>query len=280
VADLPRAPSLGTVTDLFDASAMYDEDYLHFFAAPLTSAAGDDAWTAQHTSATDDPRSDTDVELLWRLAGLAAGSRVLDVGCGHGRIANRLAARGARVTGLDSSPPFLRRARTDAAQLGVDVDYVAGDMRDLSGYAGRFDVLVSWSTAYGYFDDATNQEVLRQLRAALVPGGRLVMELNNLVARLRDFRPSRVAAQRGEHDLLVDRYHLDPRTSRLEVTRTVVRGGTARELTFVVRLFAFTELRDWLLRAGFVDPTVCGEDGEDLAARHERMVVTAAVPPT
>ena len=259
------------MVDLFDASAMYDEDYLHFFAAEDLGPAV----LGEHTSDTTDARSEVDVDLLVDLVGLSAGARVLDVGCGHGRIARRLAARGARVIGLDVSSSFLERARSDATSAGVDVTFDFGDMRDLTAYAGQFDAVVSWATAYGYFDDTTNRAVLDQMRAALVTGGRLVMDLNNITARLRDFRPSRVAAQRGQHDLLVDRYHLDPVTSRLEATRTVVREGRAREVTFVVRLFAFTELRDWLTAAGFTDIHVRGEDGGPLTTRHERMVVSA-----
>lgn len=260
------------MTDLFDASAMYDGDYLHFLAVPINPADG-----------SGDPRSDADADLARRLLGLEPGSTVLDVGCGHGRIANRLAAHGARVTGIDVSAPFLDRARSDAAALGVQVDYRPGDMRDLGDHLvrheGGFDAVVSWSTAFGYFDDTTNREVLHQMRGVLRPGGRLVMDLNNLVARLRDLTASRVAAQSGPHDLLLDRYQLDPATSRLQVTRTVVRDGRARELGFVVRLFGFPELRDWLAAAGFTAVTACGEDGAPLTALHERMVVTATAGP-
>jgi hypothetical protein len=46
-----------------------------------------------------------------------------------GRIARRLAARGCRVVGLDASADFLRLARADAAESGVEVDYVQGDLR-------------------------------------------------------------------------------------------------------------------------------------------------------
>lgn len=245
------------MTDLFDAEAMYDEDYLRLFAVPVT----------------EDAHSDRDVDLIWRLAELRPGMRVLDLACGHGRIANRLAARGCQVTGLDSSAVFLERARADAAELGVEVDYVVGDVRDIP-WSDRFDRVVNWATAFGYFDDPVNRDVLNQVRRALRADGRLVMDLNNLVGRLRGFQPS-LTARHESGDLRVDRFHLDPLTSRLEVERTIVRDGRARTLTFVVRLFGFPEIRDWLHAAGFPVVTGHGEDGGALTADHERMVLLA-----
>jgi len=75
--------------------------------------------------------------------------------------------------------------------------------------------------------------------------------------------------------MLVDRHRLDPLTARFEVERTVIRGGRARTLTFVKRLFGFPELRDWFVAAGFTGVAGHGEDGEPLNAGHHRMVVTA-----
>jgi SAM-dependent methyltransferase len=188
-------------------------------------------------------------------------------------MANRLAGRGCVVTGLDSSPVFLDRARADAAALGVGVEYVAGDMRDLP-WSGTFDAVLNWSTAFGYFDDDANRRVLDQIARVLRPGGRLAMDLNNLVARLVSFQPSRIAT-RDDGDVLADRFRIDPLTSRLLVTRTIVRDGRARQVPFVVRLFGFPELRDWMLAAGFARITGHGEDGEVLHSGHDRMVVVA-----
>jgi len=98
--------------------------------------------------------------------------RVLDLACGHGDLANRLAARGCLVTGLDSSSVFLDRARADAAAAGVTVEYVAGDMRQIP-WTGCFDRIANWSTAFGYFDDTANRAVLDGIVRALRPGGRL-----------------------------------------------------------------------------------------------------------
>ncbi|HEY6739260.1 MAG TPA: methyltransferase domain-containing protein, partial [Actinopolymorphaceae bacterium] len=98
----------------FDVEGVFDEDYLYFYADRV-----------------DDARSEADVDLIWRVLGLEPGMRVLDLACGHGRIANRLAARGCVVTGLDRTALFLDRAREDAARRGVEVEYVLGDMREL-----------------------------------------------------------------------------------------------------------------------------------------------------
>jgi SAM-dependent methyltransferase len=260
--------------DLFDAAAMYDEDYLHFFAAP----AGSTEFAAHGpvVPGTGAPGAAAE-ELTWRLLELRPGMDVLDLACGHGDLANRLAARGCRVTGLDSSAVFLDRARADAAALRVSADYQAGDMRQLP-WAGRFDRVVSWSTAFGYFDDATNRAVLDGIARALRPGGRLAMDLDNLTSFLASYCPSRIVATREGGDMLADRYHLDPLTGRFEAQRTVIRNGQARTITFAKRLFGFPELRDWLLAAGFAAVNGYGEDARPLSADHRRMVIIADLP--
>jgi SAM-dependent methyltransferase len=262
------------VGDLFNAAAMYDGDYLHFFAAP-----GDLSEFAERgpvVPGADFP-GEAAAELVWRLLDLRPGLSVLDLACGHGGLANRLAARGCRVTGLDSSPVFLDRARADAAAAGVSVEYVAGDMRQIP-WTGRFDRVINWSTAFGYFDDATNRAVLDGIVRVLQPGGRLAMDLDNLTAFLASYRPSRVVAAREDGDMLVDRYHLDALTGRFEAERTVIRSGRTRQVNFVKRLFGFPELRDWLLAAGFTVVTGYGEDGQPLTADHKRMVIVAGLP--
>ena len=122
----------------FDFDEAFDEDYLYFYETILTPE-----------------RSDADAALIARLLELEPGSRVLDVACGHGRIANRLAARGCEVTGIDRTPYFLELARADAAERGVAVEYVEGDMRALP-WRDRFDCVVCWFTSWGYFADEDN----------------------------------------------------------------------------------------------------------------------------
>jgi SAM-dependent methyltransferase len=255
--------------DLFDPAAMYDEDYLHFFASAEPSGGP----THGPVVGTAYTGADHAADLVWRLLDLAPGMAVLDLACGHGALANALAARGCRVTGLDSSAVFLERARA----AGTGVEYVRGDMRRLPEWTGRFDRVVNWTTAFGYFDDDTNRAVLGEIARVLRPGGRLAMDLDNQVRFLAGYTPSRITVRRDDGDMLVDHHHLDPLTARFEVERTVIRDGRVRRLTFLKRLFAFPELRDWLTAAGFTGIAGHGEDGTPLTAAHHRMVVTAAL---
>jgi SAM-dependent methyltransferase len=260
--------------DLFDAAAMYDEDYLYFFAAP--DDRGDFAEHGPVVPGAGFP-DETVAELTWRLLDLRPGMSVLDLACGHGELANRLAARGCRITGLDSSAVFLDRARADAAAAGVNVEYVAGDMREIP-WTSRFDRVINWSTAFGYFDDTTNRAVLDGIVRSLRSGGRLAMDLDNLTRFLASYCPSRVVAARENGEMLVDRYHLDALTGRFEAERTVIRSGQTRRVNFVKRLFGFPEMRDWLLAAGFTAVAGYGEDGRLLTADHKRMVIVADLP--
>jgi SAM-dependent methyltransferase len=238
---------------VFDAKGLFDEDYLYFSAARLT-----------------DNYSDTETQLIWELCELAPGMEVLDLACGHGRIANRLAARGCQVTGLDATPLFLDRARRDAEDRGVSVDYVESDMRGLR-WTERFDRVISWFTAFGYFDDDGCRQVLAQVARAVRPGGRFVLDLNNRDWIMREFRPFDVIERDG--DLLIDQRRIESLTGRIVTHRTVVRDGRTRRIPFFVRLFTYTELRDWLLTAGFTQIEGYGQDGAPLSPASRRLVV-------
>src|SRR5687767_12215848 len=135
----------------FDFDEVFDADYL-FFYEPLFADV-----------------TEADVDVIWRLLKLEPDMAVLDLACGHGRIANRLAERGARVTGLDSNALFLDHARRDAASRDIQVDYVEGDMRLLPSTNERFDRVLSWFTSFGYFDDQDNRRVLHEAHRVLRP---------------------------------------------------------------------------------------------------------------
>ena len=219
-----------------------------------------------------DERSERETDLAWRLLGLEAGMEVLDLACGHGRIANRLAQRGARVTGLDRSTLFLERARVDAAALGVNVEYVEGDMRAIH-WRDRFDAVLNWFTAFGYHPDEELHGILRDVRAALKPGGRFALETIHLAAVLARFQPEGITERDG--DFLLERRRYDALRGGIETEFIAIRDGVTSRYPLFVRALPFTELRDWLLAAGFERVEGYGQDGEQLTREHWRMVALA-----
>ena len=153
------------------------------------------------------------------------------------------------MTGLDATPLFLDHARRDAASRGVDVEYVEGDMRVLSWTDERFERVVCWFTSFGYFDDQDNRRVLREAHRVLRPGGRLLIENNNLVELLPRWQSTFVTERDGH--FAIERSCFDPATGRATTERVIIRDGRTRRFMFSVRMFVAGELRDGLLDAGF-----------------------------
>jgi SAM-dependent methyltransferase len=245
----------------FDPAQSFNDDYLWFYEPVLTDELN---------------RRDTD-EIVATL-GLGPGASILDAPCGHGRIANLLALDGFRVTGVDITPLFLDRARTDAAMLGVEVDYRHGDLRSLP-VAGPFAAVICWFTSFGYFDDDDNQHVLREFARVLGPGGRLLIEGMHHDGFVRGFvhAPAAVVTERGD-DVMIDRNTFDPVTGRLEAERTFRRGGQVRHSRHSVRLPTVPEFDTWLAEAGFAERRFSGRGGEPLRLDTWRMVATAVKP--
>lgn len=112
---------------------------------------------------------------LLELLGDIAGQRVLDAGCGDGYVARVLAARGAKVTGIDIAARLIELARNK--DPGGDIDYRVADLsRPLPEDAGRFDAVAS----YLVLNDVEDYRgFAASLATVLKSGGRLVLTLNN-----------------------------------------------------------------------------------------------------
>jgi SAM-dependent methyltransferase len=241
---------------IFDVESVFGEDYLHFYGPELTPE-----------------RNAREADAIWKMLHLQPDGTVLDIGCGHGCIANELAKRGARVTGLDANARFLDSARGDAARAGVEVEYVEGDMRALP-WRDHFDAALIWYTTFGYFDETDNQNVPRQTAAALRPGGRLLIEQINRTALLREGLPRNFVTERG-NDLMIDLVQYDLRTDRTDTQRITVRDGRVRRTAFSVRLYGFTEFARLLGTAGFRSIEAFGRNGEPLTLYGRRLIVVA-----
>ncbi|WP_128382340.1 class I SAM-dependent methyltransferase [Streptomyces cavernae] len=103
---------------------------------------------------------------------LKPGARVLDAGCGTGRIAIRLAELGHYCTGVDVDPSMLAVARRNAPTQ----EWLHGDLArlDTLGLEPDFDLALAAGNVIPLLAPGTESAVIRQLAAALRPGGLLV----------------------------------------------------------------------------------------------------------
>jgi SAM-dependent methyltransferase len=118
---------------------------------------------------SDDPATVALLDLL----GSAAGLRVLDVACGHGRVTRELARRGAEVAGVDISGVLLGRAREAEQAEPLGIRYLQADVSSSAAGldAAGFDVV---TCNFGLSDIDGAAAVIS---GALRPGGRFVFSI-------------------------------------------------------------------------------------------------------
>jgi SAM-dependent methyltransferase len=100
---------------------------------------------------------------------LAPGSRVLDAGCGPGRVGAELYRRGHTVVGVDVDPTLVAAAREDHP----GPDWLVADLAtlDLPGTEGEFDAVVCAGNVLPYLAPNTERQVLMQLYTHVRPDG-------------------------------------------------------------------------------------------------------------
>jgi SAM-dependent methyltransferase len=112
---------------------------------------------------------------------LGPGSRVLDLGCGPGLYASRLARSGAEVTGIDISPRSIDYAREAAAREDLDIDYRLGDY--LSGeIEPGFDLALLVFCDYCALSPAQRSSLLQRVSSVIGRDGRFLFDVNSLAA--------------------------------------------------------------------------------------------------
>jgi SAM-dependent methyltransferase len=98
------------------------------------------------------------------------GSRILDAGCGTGRVAIRLAELGYRCVGVDSDGSMLDVAR----RASTEVEWHHLDLVDVGALDGQFDLIVAAGNVIPLLAEGTESVVVAGLAGRLAPSGVLV----------------------------------------------------------------------------------------------------------
>lgn len=182
-------------------------------------------------------------------ASVAPGDRALDLACGTGDIAFRLAARGARTAGLDLTLRMLERAKgktapgsrpalSDAEGFPAPVLFLQGDMTRLPFAAAAFDLV---TTGYGLRNVPDLRAAVDEIARVLKPGGRLLS---------LDFNRPRSAIVRTAYltyltvvgSILGLILHRDPDTYRY-IAASLARYPGDEAVAVILRTSGFTNVR-------------------------------------
>ena len=192
---------------------------------------------------------------------IKTANKVLDLGCGLGGHSIELARRGYDVTGLDWSEIYVNAAKRQAAETGVGVQFLQGDMTNLA-FDEQFDAVILWGNTFGEFEHEDNVQTLYGIRRALRKGGRALIDTQNyqgLPEKLTQGwsfdseAPNLLMLTQGTKDVARARFGFD-------VLMIDLATGERQRLPYSWRLYLLPELGSMIREAGMDLLAVYGDD--------------------
>lgn len=202
-----------------------------------------------------------DDHVAWIHARVLGGkpARVLDLGCGPGLYAHRLAKLGHTCAGIDFSPASINYAQLTARAEGLNCTFTLGDIRATEFGAG-YDLVMFLYGEFNVFQPAQARELLRRAYDALNYGGRLLLEVSSIdglraeLAQPHSWYGSRSGLFSDRPHLVLSDAYWDDGTATKTVRYFVVDAATGEVEKHAATYQAYTDdqYRAMLSAAGFV----------------------------
>ncbi|WP_125610359.1 class I SAM-dependent DNA methyltransferase [Specibacter cremeus] len=143
----------------------------NLWAARRRENPGHSAWYIARFEAMRAEGADLHGEARLADAMAPRAARILDAGCGPGRVGGELARRGHRVIGVDLDEELIAAAKRDHP----DVEWHVADLTELDLPGKEFNLIVCAGNVMTFLAPGTAGRVLAGFRAHLAPGGRAVV---------------------------------------------------------------------------------------------------------
>ena len=203
------------------------------------------------------------------------GACILDLACGPGRHSVVLAEKGFKVTGVDLSPFLLGKARERAEAVGVEVEWVHGDMRSFRR-PSAFDLCLSMFTSFGYFENKEEDlAVLRNIHGSLTKGGAFLIDVVGKEWLAKHFQATS-SQELSDGTLMIECREIHDDWSRIRNRWILLKEGQTREHRFEHTIYSAQELKDSLMGAGFGSVRICGDlEGNEYGPEAKRLIAIA-----
>src|SRR5689334_2940501 len=209
-----------------------------WYETAFTGMSAEMAWTE---------RTEQEIKRALTMLRPQGGERVLDLACGTGRHSLELVRQGFSVVGVEIGEELVDIARKDAAEQGLEAEFIQGDLRELD-FEEEFDIVLNLNDgAVGYFEtDEENHRTFEVISRALERGGLNLIQVPNVLyarARLpqRSWIPSESMVELVEH-------RWNKKERYMEGAMIPVKFGEVLEglkgIEFRQRLYTVDELRE------------------------------------
>lgn len=176
---------------------------------------------------------------------------ILDACCGPGRFSLEFARLGHRVTAVDIVQSFLDAIQDTAVTEQLPITTVCKDILALNA-KNTFDIALNLYTSFGYFETKDDDfALLKIIQESLKPGGWFFLELLSKEMCARYYSSGEWFEK--ENALICTQFSVDDGWNYLRNRWIVCKDGHITDNTWNLRLYAFTELKEMLLKAGFAD---------------------------
>ena len=206
-----------------------------------------------------------EADFLIKVLQCDAGSQLLDVPCGNGRLSFELASRGYRVTGIDISKEFIQEAMSrlsppadaggtdktlaNSAPANSGLEFVLGNMRNIAGEA-IYDGAYCFGNSFGFLAYADMESFLGGVARALKPGARFVIE-TGMAAESALTKFETEASHQIEDILLTIKEQYLAEESCIDTEYVFERNGQSESRLAKHWIYTTAEIRRMLERAGF-----------------------------
>ncbi len=216
-----------------------------------------------------------EVDHILKFLKLSPGNRILDLCCGPGRHSLELARRRFKVTGVDKTMVYLKKAKSLARKENLDIEFIHADMRKFHRTT-FFDGAINLYTAFGYFKNPKDDKrVLANVYRSLKPGGLFMIDLMGKEVLASKFMPRNWDAL-DDGTIHLQERKLTQNWSWIENHWIYIKGNKRKDFYLAHRLYSAMELSQLLKESGFSKVDIYGDfNGHEYDHQAKRLIAVA-----